>query len=101
MINPFIAYLLVFIQRKIKENDISYAVVNIVIFIISEILLQNILYVALFAFLLYKTLKTYNTTIKNSFKDKLQNKFLMTISGSLVVFGLACICLFATIRINM
>ena len=101
MINPFIAYLLIFIERKIEEHDISYAVVNIVIFIISEILLQNILYVALFVFLLYKTLKTYNTTIKDSFKDKFKNKFLMTISGSLVVFGLACICLFATIRINM
>lgn len=101
MINPFIAYLLIFIQRKIEEEDISYAVVNIVIFIISEILLQNILYVALFVFLLYKTLKTYNITIKDSFKDKFKNKFLMTISGSLVVFGLACICLFATIRINM
>lgn len=101
MINPFIAYLLMFIQRKIEENDISYAVTNIVIFIISEILLQNILYAALFVFLLYKTLKTYNITIKESFKDKLQNKLLMTISGSLVVLGLACICLFATIRINM
>lgn len=101
MINPFIAYLLIFIQRKIEEDDISYAVVNIVIFILSEILLQNILYVALFVFLLYKTLKTYNITIKDSFKDKFKNKFLMTISGSLVVFGLACICLFATIRINM
>lgn len=101
MINPFIAYLLIFIQRKIEEEDISYAVVNIVIFILSEILLQNILYVALFVFLLYKTLKTYNITIKDSFKDKFKNKFLMTISGSLVVFGLACICLFATIRINM
>lgn len=101
MINPFIAYLLIFIQRKIEEDDISYAVVNIVIFILSEILLQNILYVALFVFLLYKTLKTYNITIKDSFKEKFKNKFLMTISGSLVVFGLACICLFATIRINM
>lgn len=101
MINPFIAYLLIFIQRKIEDDDISYAVVNIVIFILSEILLQNILYVALFVFLLYKTLKTYNITIKDSFKEKFKNKFLMTISGSLVVFGLACICLFATIRINM
>lgn len=101
MINPFIAYLLTFIQNKIKENDISYAITNIVIFIISEILLQNILYVILFGFLLYKTLKTYNVTIKESFKDKLKNKFLMTISGSLVVLGLSCICLFATIKINM
>ena len=70
-------------------------------FIVAEILLQNVLYVILFGVILYKTLKTYNVTIKESFKEKLKDKFLMTISGSLVVIGLACICLFATIRINM
>ena len=101
MINPFIAYLLVFIQKKIESSDISYAITNIVMFIVAEILLQNVLYVILFGVILYKTLKTYNLTIKESFKEKLENKFLMTISGSLVVIGLACICLFATIRINM
>lgn len=101
MINPFISYLLMFIQTKIEENDISYAVINIMIFIATEILLQNILYTILFSFILYKTLKAYNVTIRDCLKEKLQNKFLMTISGSLVVFLLACICLFATIRINM
>lgn len=101
MINPFIAYLIMFIQKKIEENDISYAVTNIVMFIVAEILLQNVLYVILFGFILYKTLKAYNVTIKGSFKEKSQDKLLMTISGSLVVIGLACICLFATIRINM
>ncbi|SCH87479.1 MULTISPECIES: hypothetical protein [unclassified Romboutsia] len=101
MINPFIAYLLIFIQKKIESSDTSYAITNIVMFIVAEILLQNVLYVILFGVILYKTLKTYNVTIKESFKEKLKDKFLMTISGSLVVIGLACICLFATIRINM
>lgn len=101
MINPFIAYLLSFVQKKIEENDVKYAVTNIVMFIIAEVLLQNIFYIALFVFILYKTLKTYNVTIRQCFEEKLKHGFLMTISGSLVVMFLAGICLFANIRINM
>ncbi len=51
--------------------------------------------------ILYKTLRAYNVTIKDSFKEKLGKGFFMTVSGSLVVIFLAGICLFATIRINM
>ena len=101
MINPFIAYLLVFIQKKIEDNDVSYAITNLVMFMIAEVLLQNTLYIILFGVILYKTSKVYNISVKDSFKEKLKDKFLMNISGSLVVIGLACICLFATIRINM
>lgn len=101
MINPFIAYLLIFIQKKIDNNDVKYAIVNLVMFMVAEILLMNLLYVILFGVILYKTLRAYNVTIKDSFKEKLQKGFLMTVSGSLVVIFLAGICLFATIRINM
>ena len=101
MINPFIAYLLIFIQKKIESNDVEYAIVNLVMFMVAEILLMNLLYVILFGVILYKTLRSYNVTIKGSFKDKFKNGFLTTVSGSLVVILLAGICLFAIIRINM
>ena len=101
MINPFIAYLLIFIQKKIDNNDVKYAIVNLAMFMVSEILLMNLLYVILFGVILYKTLRAYNVTIKDSFKEKLGKGFFMTVSGSLVVIFLAGICLFATIRINM
>ena len=101
MINPFIAYLLIFIQKKIDNDDVKYAIVNLVMFMVAEILLMNLLYVILFGVILYKTLKSYNVTIKDSFKEKLGKGFFMTVSGSLVVIFLAGICLFATIRINM
>lgn len=101
MINPFIAYLLTFIQKKIENNDVKYAIVNLAMFMVAEILLMNLLYVILFGVILYKTLRAYNVTIKDSFKEKLGKGFFMTVSGSLVVIFLAGICLFATIRINM
>lgn len=101
MINPFIAYLLMFIEKKIDNDDVEYAVTNLVMFIIAEVMLMNTWYVILFAVILYKTLKTYNVTIKDSFNKKMKDKILVVISGSLVVIALASICLFATIRINM
>lgn len=101
MINPFIAYLLIFIQKKIDNDDVKYAIVNLVMFMVAEILLMNLLYVILFGVILYKTLKSYNVTIKDSFKEKLGKGFFMTVSGSLVVIFLAGICLFAIIRINI
>ena len=89
MINPFIAYLLIFLQKKIDNDDVKYAIVNLVMFMVAEILLMNLLYVILFGVILYKTLRAYNVTIKDSFKEKLGKGFFMTVSGSLVVIFLA------------
>lgn len=101
MSNPFIAYLLIFMQRRIEEKDISYAVVNLTILIMAQIMFQNIVFICLLGFLLYKTLKTYNVSLKLCFAEKLKDKFFLTISGALLVILIAAICLFATIRINM
>ncbi|AQS11907.1 hypothetical protein CLOBY_40650 [Clostridium saccharobutylicum] len=101
MINLFIAYLLIFMHKKIEDGDIAYAVVNLAVLIISEIMLQNIFYISLLGFLIIKTLKTYNVSFKECFIEKLDRKFLGTISGGIVVLILSGICLFATIRISM
>lgn len=101
MINPFIGYLLLFMNRRVQNGDIPYAVVNLSVLIIAQLILKNQLYLILLGFLLYKTLKTYNISLKECFKDKWNKKFLETISGGIVVLVLAGICLFATMRINM
>lgn len=101
MINPFIAYLLIFMHRKIENGDIAYSVVNIVVLIGAEIMLENVLYTILLGFLLIKTLKTYNISFKECFKVKWNKSFFGTISGGIVVLALAGICLFATLRIGM
>ncbi len=101
MINPFIAYLLIFAHNKIEQRDSAYAVVNLVFLIVAEIMLENMIYILLLGFILYQTMNAGNTTIKESFQTKLQNHFLSTVSGSLVVIVLAGICLFARIRIGV
>ena len=101
MVNPFIAYLLIFMERKIVENDISYSVVNLIILIVAELLFQNMVFLCLLGFLLYKIIKLYNVSVRECFKEKIKNKFFTTISGGVVVIVIAAICLFATIRINI
>jgi uncharacterized membrane protein YecN with MAPEG domain len=100
MINPFIVYLLIFIHRKVNEGDVAYAVVNLVLLAVSELMLENVIYVILLGFILYKTTNSYGITIKESFQKKRSDHFLSTISGSSVVILLCGICLFARIRIG-
>lgn len=100
MINPFIAYLLIFAHKKIDQNDSAYAVVNLVFLMVAELMLENVIYIVLLGFILYQTMNAGNITIKESFQTKLHERFFSTISGSLVVIVLAGICLFARIRIG-
>lgn len=100
MINPFIAYLLIFMHRKMESGDIEYSVVNLAVLIVAEIILENVLYIILLGFLLVRTLKTHDISFKECFKVKWNKGFLATISGGIVVLALASICLFATIRIG-
>lgn len=100
MINPFIAYLMTFMQKKLNM-DAAYAVVNLTLLIIAEVMLQNVWYILLLGFILYKTMKEYGLTIWESFKSARRGKFLSIISGSLVVIGLCSVCLFATVRIAL
>lgn len=101
MISPFIAYLLVFMHKKIESGDVAYSVVNLVVLMCAEIMLENLWYVILLGFLLVKTLKTYNVSLKECFKDKWDKSFFGTISGGIVVLVLSGICLFASLRISM
>ncbi len=100
MTNPFIAYLLSIIEEKMKIGDISYAVLNLLLLILSQILFQNIWYILILSLILYKVIKTYNVNILDSLKEKIKNKILLEISGSIAINILACICFFASMRIN-
>ena len=100
MINPFIAYLMTFMQKKL-HMDAAYAAVNLTLLIAAEIMLQNVWYILLLGFILYKTLREYGLTIRESFRKEWRENFLSIISGSLVVIGLCSVCLFATIRIAL
>ncbi|MBS7008975.1 hypothetical protein [Anaerostipes sp.] len=98
MINPFIAYLISFMQKRLNM-DAAYAVVNLTLLIAAEAMLQNVWYILLLGFILYKTKREYGLSVTESFRKSWKGNFLSIISGSLVVIGFCSVCLFATIRI--
>jgi hypothetical protein len=100
MVNPFIAYLLGFLQEHLNKNDYGYAVVNMALMIVAEAMLQNILYVAVLIFLLYKIIRTYRIPVKDSVESSLKNHFLRDISGSIVVLIFSGICMFAMMQLR-
>lgn len=100
MVNPFIAYLLGFLQEHLNKADYGYAVVNMTLMIIAEAMLQNFLYVAVLAFLLYKIIKTYQISVKEAVKETIQGHLLRDISGSIVVLVFAGICMFAMLQLR-
>ena len=100
MVNPFIAYLLGFLQEHLNKNDYGYAVVNMALMIVVEAMLQNILYVAVLIFLLYKIIRTYRIPVKDSVESSLKNHFLRDISGSIVVLIFSGICMFAMMQLR-
>lgn len=100
MINPFIAYLLGYLKNHLDSGDYGYAVVNLGLMMIAEVMLQNFIYVLVLAFLTYQCIKTYQIPVKDSIAKSFKNHFLRDISGSLVVLAFAGICLFAMIQIG-
>ncbi|WP_250278398.1 hypothetical protein [[Clostridium] colinum] len=100
MTNPFIAYMLSIIEQRLKLGDIKYVVLNLLLLILSQILFQNIWYILILSFMLYKIIKTYNINILDACKLKNNNKIFSLIYGSIAINILACICFFANIKIN-
>lgn len=100
MLNPFIAYLLGFIKDHLHDGDYDYAVANMFLMIIAELMIQNFIYVLMLMFLTYKCVKTYQIPVKGIVKRMAGNHLLRDISGSLVVLAFAGICMFAMLRLG-
>ena len=75
MVNPFIAYLLGFLQQHLNKADYGYAVVNMALMIVAEVMLQNFLYVAALDFLLYKTVKNISDSGERLCRKKPKKSF--------------------------
>lgn len=101
MVNPFIAYLLGYVEQHLKKADNGYVLLNLGLMIVAELMIENIMYALILAFLIYKCVKTYQIPVKESIKASAKDHLLRDISGSIVVLIFAGICLFARIQIGM
>lgn len=99
MINPYIAYILDLVQKKLKDGNYQYACSNLLLLMLSQALLMNVLYFMLLLFILIKVVKIYDIDIFKTIKQLTFKNSLYFNGGSLIVIAFSMICLFATIRL--
>lgn len=99
MLNPYIAYLLHLMEKKLKEQNFSFAVIHMAALLIAQALTMNLFYFLMLAFLFYKAVNYYQVPLKKSMHElTLKNSFLYG-GGSFLIVALSSVCLFATIRL--
>lgn len=99
MINPYIAYILGLVQKKLEEGNYKYVCLNFVILLIAQALTLNSVYFFLLAYLCYVTLKTYSLKMSKALQGLSLKVAFFDGGGSFVVMLFSAVCLFATLRL--
>lgn len=99
MLNPYVAYLTHLLQKKLKENQHGYALINMVFLLIATMLTMNVFYFMMLAYVFYKAIRYYQVDVKKTMHSlNVKNAFYCG-GGSFFVMMISSVCLFATIRL--
>lgn len=99
MLNPYVAYLLDLVEKKLKDRDYLFVVTNMILLLIAQAMTLNLFYFMMVAVVFYKTIKVYKIDIRQVLQQlNLKNTFVMG-GGSAIVVSLSTICLLASIQI--
>lgn len=101
MCQPFAAWLLTIVQRRVDDLDYANAYFNILLIFIAECLFKNWLGIAATAILFYMINKESPLPIKEEFKKYADwKKILFDATGGFVLILLAGFCLFCSLQIG-
>ncbi len=99
MLNPYIAYLVQIVQKKLEDGNNKYACINMGLLLFAQALTMNVFYFMILAYVFYCAKKYYNLEILSTMKKvSIKQSFLFG-GGSMIVIGFSAISLFATIRL--
>ncbi len=99
MINPYIAYLLGLVQKKLKEKDYHFAVTNMIFLMIGQALTMNVFYFCVVFYLFYRMVTIYKIDSKAVIKSSTLKRSLYMGGGGLIVIGISAVCMFASLQI--
>lgn len=99
MINPYIAYLMHLVQKKLESNDTTFALINMGLLLLAQIFTMNALYFMMLLFVFYKAVCVYHIEVKTTCRSMNLKQSLWNGGGSLFVVMISTLCLFATIRL--
>ena len=99
MVNPYVAYLVNLIEKKLKAGNHMFATINMVLLLIAQILTMNVFYFIMLAYVFYKAVHYYHVDIRSSLKEITVKQSFFCGGGSIFVMFISSICLFATIQL--
>ena len=99
MLNPYIAYLMDLVQKKLQQGDVKFACINMVALLLSQAITMNLFYFIMLAVVFYKAIKFYQIDILDTIKQFTIKQSFRLGGGSFIVIAFSSICLFATIRL--
>lgn len=100
MLNPYIAYLLHLMQKKLKEHEDSFVAINMVLLLAAQLLTMNVFYFVMLLYVFYKACSCYHISIKDSLQTLTLRTSFAHGGGSMLIVMLSSICLFATIQLK-
>lgn len=99
MLNPYIAYLISLIQKKLEAKDDTFAMINMLLLMIAQALTMNVFYLVMLFYVFYKAIHYYHVDIRSTFTSMNLKQGLWCGGGSFLVMMVSSLCLFATIRL--
>lgn len=99
MINPYIAYLVHLIQKKLAEGDHKFAMINMGLLLVAQALTLNAFYFMMLLYVFYKAICAYHIQVKTTMRSYGFKQLVWNGGGSFFVMMISSISLFATIRL--
>ncbi len=99
MINPYIAFLLGLVQKKLKEENYQYALTNMLFLLVGQALTMNIFYFCMLLYLYHRMVTVYKIKAMPTIKSLTLKKSLYMGGGGLIVICMCAVCMLATVRI--
>lgn len=101
MLQPFAAWLLTIVQRRVESADYDSAVVTVLLIFVAEALMENVMGMVGLGVLFWFMYKDMPFTFRACFKEADKGLIMKDATGALVLIALGAICMFAMTRIGL
>lgn len=100
MLQPYVGWLLMLCQRRLADGRTAYAVVNMTLLLIAELMTMSSVGVVGLGLILFKTVRTCGMGPSAAWRAVSKKRLFAECGGSVLVLLLAGLCLFATMRLG-
>lgn len=100
MLQPYVGWLLILCQRRLADGRTAYAVLNLTVLLLAELMTMNTVGVIGLGLIVWKTVRTYGVTPGAAWREADKKRLFSEVGGSILVALLAGLCLFATMRLG-